>query len=221
MSIETGPPDNSYDDNVEWLIDSLPGFMENDETSGNWKLFSPIGDRLDELEDDLQSVSRATFVQEANTIEQLEKHAQAVNLPYRQGETLEHYRARIFAKYQLNTSEGTAGDVINSVSTILNTDPENIGYKELNIEATIRILMPSKKVDNLNLAAGEIANILNNLVPAGYDVRGKLRGSFKYVTPSTYNDTTNWSEYEFGGYDGLDSNGDPKEDGGTYAGILT
>lgn len=218
MSIETGPPDNSYDDNVEWLIDSLPGFMENDETSGNWKLFSPIGDRLDELENDLQSVSRATFVQEAYSIEQLEKHAQAVNLSYRQGETLEHYRARIFAKYQLNTSEGTAGDVINSVSTILNTDPENIGYKELDIEATIQLKMPSKSVDNISLLSGEISDILKELVPAGYNVKGTLRGTFKYVSPSTYNDTTNWSLYK--GYDGLDADNNPKENGGTYAGVL-
>jgi len=218
MPIDTGPPDDTYDDNVEYFIDTLPGFMANDEDSGNWKLVSPIGKAVDRLENDLEAVDRATLVQEADTIAQLDELAKLVNMSHNSGETKEHYRARIFARYQINTAEGTIGDVIHSVSTILDVDPEKIGYQDLDTEATVGVVMPRSAISALNLTSEEIADILNQLIPAGYEIAGQTRGTFVYVSESTYNNTTDWSDYQ--GYDGLDGNGDPKEDGGTYAGIV-
>lgn len=218
MVVETGPPDETYEDNVEYLIDTLPGFMENDESSGNWHLLAPIGNQIDELESDIQSISRATTVQEADTIEQLNKHADMVGESQQSGEGKEHFRSRLFARFQLNTAEGTAADIINSVATILDVERETIIYRELSQEATVELVMPKSAIDALNLTSGELAEILNDLVPAGYEIFGKAKGTFLYVSPTTYNNTDNWSLYD--GYDGLDSNGDPKGNGGTYAGIV-
>jgi hypothetical protein len=218
MAIETGPPDETYDDNVEYLIDTLPGFMANDETSGNWHLLAPIGNEIDKLEIDIKSVDRSASVQEADTIEQLEKLAKMVGISHNAGESKEHFRARIFAKYQLNTSEGTLGDLLQSVSIILNTDIENITFAESTQDATIELYVPKKKVDQASLTSSELADILNELIAAGYEVFGRTTGTLLYVTPSTYNNTSNWSLYD--GYDGLDTNDDPKGNGGTYAGIL-
>lgn len=221
MAINAGPPDDSYDSNVEYLIDTLPGFMANDEDSGNWHLLSPIGEEINRLENELEAVDRAASVQEADTIDQLDKLGKMVNKSHRAGEGKEHYRSRLFARFQLNTAEGTIGDIIHSVSTILDVEPEKIGYQDLDntsTEATIGVVMPRSAVNSLNLSSGEIANILHDLVPAGYEVEGQTRGTFLYVTPTTYENTSDWSTYD--GYDGLDSNGDPKETGGTYAGIV-
>lgn len=218
MAIDAGPPDDSYDSNVEYLIDTLPGFMANDEDSGNWHLFAPIGNEIDKLENDLEAVDRATTVQEADTIDQLDELAKMVGESHNTGEGKEHYRSRLFARYQLNTAEGTAGDLIHSVSTILDVEPEAIGYQDLDTEATVGIVMPRSEVNALNLTSADVADILNDLVPAGYEVEGQTRGTLLYVSETTYNNTSDWSAYD--GYDGLDSNDDPKGNGGTYAGIV-
>jgi hypothetical protein len=218
MIVETGPPDDSYDNNVEYLIDTFPGFMENDSSSGNWKFLTPIGNQIDILESDIEDVSRATILQEAETLEQLDKHADAVGLNHKTGESVSHYRARIFAKYQLNTSEGTIGQLINSASRILNIRKESIEFQEEQAAATVSLLIPRKSLKQTNFSSSEIDTILNELIAAGYSVFTKTRGTFLYVNPSTYNNTTDWSTYD--GYDGLDTNNDPKETGGTYAGIV-
>lgn len=218
MPINTGPAEDSYDDNTEYLIDTLPGIMANNDESGNWKLFSPIGAEIESLEADLQAVDRATSVQQADTIAQLEKLGKMVDLSINEGESKEHFRSRLFAQYQLNTTEGTIGDVIHTVSTILDVSPENIGYKQLDVDATVEVTMPYSAVDNLNLQESEVANILDDLVPAGYRILGQTQGTFTYVTPSTYTNTSDWAQYQ--GYDGLNVNDEPKQDGGTYAGIV-
>lgn len=222
MPVNAGPPDENYEDNIEWLVDSLPTFMANDETSGNWHLMTPIGNQFDELDADIEAVDRATAVQDADSIDQLERLARMVETTHRDGETKEHYRARIFTRYQLNTTEGTVPDLIHAVATILGTEVENIGFQDLYVQlgdrAKIGLVLPGKKVDNLSLTSSEIADLLNGLMPAGYSVIGQKRGTFLYVTPSTYTNTTDWSQYD--GYDGLDANGDPKGNGGTYAGII-
>lgn len=219
MPVNAGPPDESYDNNIEWLVDTLPTFMANDETSGNWHLMTPIGNQMDTLDADIESVDRGTFVQNADSIDQLEELARMVETVHRDGESKEHFRSRIFARYQLNTAEGTLRDLMQSVATILDTDIETIGYEDYGQGGIVGLILPGQKVKAINLSTAEIANILNDLAPAGYEVVGKTKGTFLYVTPATYNDTdTDWSNYE--GYDGLDSNGDAKGNGGSYAGIV-
>jgi hypothetical protein len=44
-----------------------------------------------------------------------------------------------------------------------------------------------------------------------------MLGTFTYITPTQYNDGLSEAQY---GYDGLDINGDPKDNGGTYAAVL-
>jgi len=218
MPTDFGPEDGNYTDNTEYLIDTLPSFMENDEKSNNWKLYTPIGNRFSEIESQLAATDRATEVQNADTIDQLKKLAELVDLDHRGGETKEHYRSRIFARYQVNTAEATVPDILHSVSTILDTDIRNIDYLDGPNAAQVNIIMPAAALESLNLGNEEVAEILSDLVPAGYEVNGLTKGTFKYVSPSTYNETSNWSQYD--GYNGLDTNGDPKDGGGTYAGII-
>ena len=230
MHTDFGPGDESYDDNVEYLIDTLPAFMENSEDSGNWRLYTPVGNRVDELEDDLRAVDRATSVQHADTLAQLEELAKLVDLPHREGEKKEHYRSRLFARYHLNTAEGTLSDLLTSVSNIIDSDIENIEYQDLDAEATVGLVLPGKKVEQSDLTAQEIADILHDLVPAGYEVEGQKRGTYTYLADSAYSgpydsvnggyDSTELNSDASLGHDGLDSNGDPKGNGGTYAGII-
>lgn len=231
MHTDFGPGDETYDDNTEYLIDSLPEFMANSESSGNWKLYTPLANQFDEIEEDLRGVDRATAVQYADTIDQLKKWGELVDIKPRDGESKEHYRSRIIAKFQLNSCEGTARDILYSASTILNCNVRDIGYDELDAETTIRLTFPGKKIENSNLSSDEITNILHDLLPAGYEVAGQKRGTFTYLSESAYTgsyDSSNGgydsadldSTYRYG-HDGLDSDGNPNDNGGTYAGIIS
>lgn len=221
MPVNANPPGEDYQDNTEWLVDTLPTFFANDTDSGNWHLFAPVGDQIDTLDSDIEAVDRATDVQRADTIDQLERLAKLVEVTPRDGESKEHFRARTFARYQLNTAEGTISDVLNSVATILNINVERVGYVDIDREAAVGIIMPKKAVDTVNLSESEVSDILHDLVPAGYEVRGQIRGTFTYVSVDEYDSTSDWSNYNYG-YDSLDGTGTntPTGEGGTYAGLL-
>jgi hypothetical protein len=218
MVVETGPPDETYEDNIEYLIDTLPEFMANSEQSGNWKLFTPIGNQISELEADIQDVDQAISVQRAETIDQLEALGKMAGVSHNEGEPKEHFRSRVVAEYQLNTTEGTISDVITSASQILQVSPKNIEYKNMDTPAVVKLTIPASSVKGIDLTPAEVENILSDIMPAGYNIIGQKRGTFVYVTPTTYENTTDWSTYD--GYDGLDTNDEPKGTGGTYAGLI-
>lgn len=216
MTIETGPPDESYEKNIEFLIDSLPEYMENDTTSGNWKLFSPVGDQFNNLENDIQSVNLANDLETADTIEQLETQAKLVDLSLNPNESKKHFRSRISAYYKLNTAEGTISDVFNLFADVLNIKLNELRYTKMEAPGTDQIIVPKDSVLNSNLTLSEIEDITNNLTPAGHELKIIFNGTLNYITPTTYQNTTDWSSYD--GYDGLTVNELPKQNGGTYAG---
>ncbi|OYR54918.1 hypothetical protein [Halorubrum halodurans] len=205
----------------ESLAAQLPDFMPKDPESGNYKFLSTIAERLDATDADIASVDRATTVQYADTVDQLERLARLVDLrPYRD-ETREHYRARVLAEFQLVTSQGTVKDLLNATATILDIEIEDIGYTEEYTAGggSARINVPLSKLDQIALSDTEFGRIVSGLIPASYRLDVLKEGTFTYISPETYNDETFAHDPERG-YDGLDGSGDPKDNGGTYAGVL-
>jgi hypothetical protein len=150
-----------------------------------------------------------------------------VQLPPVQNESLEHYRARVLAQFQLVTSEGTVTDLLNSVSTILGTQYERLTYTELHTSenGVCQVGVPGKKLDSLQLGNTEFSNIVESLIASSYRVDVLRQGTFTYLSTTDYSGTTTYSAADLNsdstkGHDGLDSNDDPKENGGTYAGVL-
>lgn len=209
-------------DSGEELAESLPEIFPRDKDSDNYKLFQVVGHEVDDTLDNVDAVDRATTVQHADTVAQLDKLGEMVDVNPREGEKREHYRARVISEYQLVTCEGSISDIINSVSTILDTDPSSVEYSELAEDLTFRILAPKDAIDSLELSDGEIAKIINDLSLAGGRIEVSTLGTLEYVSESTYDDiqagNDSWSNYP--GYDGLDADGNPKGGGGTYAGRL-
>lgn len=204
---------------AEELASRLPVWMPKDSHSGNYRLLEPIANELDSTEGDLGAVDRALTVQTADSIEQLEELAKLVGLYHMKDESLEHFRARILAEYQLVTSNGTVADLINGIATILGIDEELVEYTEQHTTAAgnCRVSVPRRRLDQFQLTYAEFGEIVESLIPASYRIDVFQKGTFNYITPAEYN--ANSSQAEFG-YDGLDTNGDPKDSGGTYATVL-
>ena len=202
---------SEYEDNTLKLVDSLPSYYPKDGT--NYKLLKVIGDMFDEHEKDIEKADKATHVQTAESIGQLEQHGKMMDIKPYNNEDKERYRARVIAEYQILTSEGSIYDLLQSISTIFKLDVTKIRYEELS-ERNILVSLPRTAVDESPLQTSDISEIFDKLIAAGGSVEGTTRGTLEYITPTEYTEATYDTQY---GYDGLDTNGDPKGTGGTYS----
>jgi len=221
-----------HETTVEDLAAQLPSFMPKDPSSGNYKLLKTVADRLDALQADIVRIGQAKSVQQAQTIEELERLAVAVDLKRKTGESLEKFRARVLAEYALLTSEATVKDLLNGGALILGVSPSNLGYTETHVTEPGRaaLKVTHGMVDSVSLTEQELAEALERIIAASYALDVLVEGTFTYLAETAYTgpyDSANGgydpaklnSDPDLG-HDGLDSNGDPKDTGGTYSGLL-
>lgn len=199
------------------LVEGLPPWMPKDESTGNYKLLDVVGSMFDDIEQDIDGVDRATTVQDADTVDQIAELAKLVELPSKDGEPLEKYRTRTTAEFQTLTSEGTAKDLITNTAILINVSPEDIGLQPLAENGAVVITLPVSSLNDLSLTGSELVEIISKHTAAGFRVEAAERGTFSHITPTEYN---NGNHDSTKGYDGLDSNGDPQDTGGTYSGLL-
>lgn len=152
-------------------------------------------------------------------VSRLQALAQPITLPPQEGESVEHYRARIVAEFALTTGRGTIETLINTTAEILSISPERVEFAEPHAgeRGTAELGLPSSVLADYELSQTELIEILDKLIPAGYRLGGILTGQFTYITPEDY-EISNFDPEQ--AYDGLDSSGDPKGNGGTYAGVI-
>lgn len=215
----------------EYLIRRLPPWMPRYPGSGNFKLLDVTGHGIDRVENDLADLDTASSVHTADTIPQLSQLAKLVDLPPRENEPVEKYRTRVIAEFQTMTTEGTPQDVIENTATLLDVDPTKIGYEELDENGVVSIHVPGKALDNLNLSDDEFIAIVGKHVAAGYRIQATISGTFTFLAEADYTgpydsvnggyDPASLTSDPALGHDGLDANGDPKGNGGTYAGVIT
>jgi hypothetical protein len=196
---------------------ALPPWMPKDETTGNFKLLDVVGRGFDRFKDDLRDVEDAVHPQNAQTIGQLEELAQLVEVESKSGESADKFRKRVIGEFQTTTSEGTVGDLFNNISTLLSVSKKKIQYQEGTENGTLVLSVPGSAIDSVSITKQEFANIIDKHTAAGFRSEIKARGTFTFMTPSDYNNNNHDASK---GYDGLDSNSDPKDNGGTYAGLL-
>jgi len=210
-----------HDTTAEDLAAQLPTFMPKDPNSGNYRLLKTVAGVLDIIRDDIEAVDFAMNVQTAQSMGELDKLGELVDLHPYENETVEHFRARLIAEYQLVTGEGTIRDLLQGAAAILDVDSRNLDYAEptlgTNEHGTMSMTFPVKTLDASELTDSELANILDQLVPAGYRLDALKKGTFTYISESDYQAANFDPDL---GYDGLDGSGNPKDNGGTYSGIL-
>lgn len=200
------------------LVRGLPPYFPRDEDSGNLRLLDVVGRAIERMGFEIDEVDRAATLQHADTISQIEKIAQVLGVAPKTNESKEKYRARVLGEYQTLTSEGTLNDILTNAAVILNTDPSSIVYERLE-HGYYSLKIPSRPIESLALTDAEFASILKNQSAAGTSVDVQKLGTFTYITPEQYDDA-GFTHDPDKAYAGLDANGDPKETGGTYSGIL-
>lgn len=201
----------------EELLDSLPPWMPTDESSGNFKLLDAVGQSFDRTKGDVRELDKATTVQKAESVEQIVELSKIVKLPPKEGESIEKYRTRSIAEFQSLTTNGTISDLINNSASILGTSRSDISYRELNENGVVNLGLPRSAIDEISITGSEFTEIISKHSAAGFRIEASLKGSFTFMTSSDYSNNNHDATM---GYDGLDSNGDPKDSGGTYAGLL-
>lgn len=135
-------------------------------------------------------------------------------------ESLERYRTRVIAEFSLSSNKGTIEDVLQTAALILEVRQKDLVYEESvgGENGAILITIPQSAVQGSKLTESEIAKFLDRLIAAGYRIDTAVRGTFEHISVSGYNNNNHDAQK---GYDGLDANGDPKNNGGTYAGVIS
>lgn len=206
---------------TEDLARGLPDYLPNSPYDNNYLLLYPVAQAMQDAQHGLRSVENAIDVQNAETIDQLKEHGKMLEVPPETGESIEHYRTRLLVEYSLVSSKGTINDVIEGAAEMLGVSHSDIGYEEpaqnSTENGTATVTVPGEAVSDSDLTEGEVGDFLDRMATFGARVEGLLRGTFEYISVADYNSNDHDASK---GYDGLDGNGDPKDNGGTYSGLI-
>lgn len=211
------PNQRTSEELLERLVDSLPTAFPKDEEKNNYAVYGPVANYQSRFIEDTHNVREAKEVENAATFDQLTELAKFVGVSPRTGEGIEKYRLRVLSTFQNITSEGTPKDILNNAGYILGVSSENIDYSESNTPGLIVLGFPKAAVDNSELTTTQIVTLLDQNVAAGYNIKAIITGTLEFLSPQDYN---NGLSDPSSGYDGLDVNGNPKGNGGTYPTVL-
>lgn len=158
------------------------------------------------------------IVDEDLIIESLAELGKLVDTLPREAENLDHYRARLIANYVITTADGTINDVLQSVAEVFNTEVTRVTINEdFGAGGEMSIGVPGDALDAVAFTEPEAEEIIKKFIAASYTLTVFKIGTFTYITDSDYAVSDHDPAL---GYDGLDANGDPKDTGGTYSGVI-
>lgn len=202
------------------LAGGLPGYYPSSDESSNYDLLEPVGKHLGENANDILRIEDASSVEEARSIAELEELGKMVDTAPLEDEALEHYRARLIAEFALSSGAGTIRSLIETAAGVIDVPVDQIDFNEPagGERGTAQLGLPGAAIEDLGLTEAFLIDILDQLVAAGYRLTAQIIGTFTYINPADYASNAHDPER---GYDGLDTNGDPKDNGGTYAGLIT
>lgn len=150
-------------------------------------------------------------------IYRLARLGEMVNVQPWENETVAHYRSRVLAEFAVVTAEGTPEDLIAGAASVLDIAKERVQLILRNGPGDVGLTVPVDSLERADLTPQEVIDYLQRLLPVSYSLSAVTEGTFTYITPSDYDSGNHDASI---GYDGLDANGDPKDNGGTYAGVL-
>jgi len=203
------------DQTTEALARGLPEYYPISEASNNYKLMQAPAEQADSLDGAIEDAEDALTVTTPDT--NLRRFGKLVGITKRDGESADHYRARVLAEFALATCEGTESDVLDGLATIIGIAPSNFELDDRSAPGRANVSLPANALDDQALDQSELREIVERLLAASYALDVIVSGTFTYITPSAYNINDHDASKA---YDGLDSNDEPKDNGGTYAGVI-
>jgi hypothetical protein len=153
-------------------------------------------------------------------LDRLQPLGKLVNVLPNEGEKFARYKARVLAEYAISTCEGTISDILETTAYIIDVDSSSIVYEEPapgEENGTVEMRLPSGALDESSLTEKDITDAAERLLAASYRLRSVRLGTREHKSLADVNANNNNPDKA---YDGLDANGDPKDTGGTYAGLI-
>lgn len=208
-----------YDSLTERMVDSLPPWLNKNPDKNNHSILSGPGEKLEAIDAEIENIEDAIHVQTATTIGELAMLADMVDISPRENESLEHFRSRTIAEYQITSAQGDINGLINGVASFLKITNSSVIYSEdPQGGGSAQLTVPGNATSRTNLTPSEVGLYAEKLIAPSYRLDVIEQGTLKYVTPEFYSDTSDWSDTP--GYTGLDADGNVKDGGGSYSGVI-
>lgn len=159
----------------EW--DSGIAFSPDNNTYALMRALLTEADRIDS---DLEDIYDQHHVNSA-TGDDLEKIGDLVNVRRQTGESDNRYRARIKGKFRAATTDTTFDQFVEFTASVLSTEISNVEFLTSYgaRPATVDVAADTSVYDGVDLLPSELADILDDSVPAGHRVRVLERGTFR------------------------------------------
>jgi hypothetical protein len=148
--------------------------------TNTYKLVKSLLSEADRIDGDLEDIYDQHHINTA-TGDDLDKIGDLVNVDRQTGEGDDRYRARIKGRFRAATIGTTFDEFTEFAASVLNTESENIELiSDYDTEpAVIQLATQASVYQSVNLSSSELADLLNDGVPAGHDVRVLERGTFR------------------------------------------
>ena len=173
------------DRNIDTAEQNWDSGLEFGHNSNLYSLVKALLEEADRFDGSMEEVYHSQHINDA-TGEDLEKFGQLVQTPRKTGESDPKYRARIKAAFRVGNIGTTTDQFIEFGATILNTNSQNIelAYPNLRADnpAQVNFFADPSIYGSVNLTDQEVADILDDAVPAGHEVVVFERGTFRLKT---------------------------------------
>lgn len=203
----------------ESIAKGVPGYLPSGSDSNIGTLVDALGMEVDDLRALLDAVDAANTVQTATTVDELREHGKLVQEFPRGGESVEAYRRRLLANFQLVSSSGTIRDIMTALTTVMDADYEHIDYDTTDENGYAEFVVKYVYAQTLVIEPSDLNRMFERAAPAGarLALRIEEEGTFKPSNETEYNAGSGDPAW---GPDGLDVNDDPLGQGGYPSGVL-
>lgn len=159
--------------------------------SNTRKLMSALLSEADRIDGDLASIHDAQHIDtaEGDNLEQLGK---LVQIHRKSGESDDKYRARIKLKFRVGNIGTTYDEFAEFTGVMLETDARNVefSYNFGSDPATVNVAADGDLYNSTSLTSEEIADFLEEAVPAGHAVKATEKGTFRLKSDGDTDDAS-------------------------------
>jgi len=199
------------DDHLQHLKENTSAWFP---TEGDTeKLFIPAAESLHDLDEEIKETQAGLYLETASTFAEVEKLGEIVGVSPADSDTLQYYKKRVATQYQQLSQSGNPVDILSYASTLFEVDKETLTLDFIDGKAKFKLSAPTGAIESNVQNTSNAVDVFQEITAATFSADVIGRGTLEYITESEYQN----SNYDSSkGYDGLDSNGDPKGNGGTY-----
>jgi hypothetical protein len=145
--------------------------------SNTYALVKSLLGAADSVDTTLEDVFDSHHINSAEG-EALDKFGELVQVDRQTNEADDVYRARIKAAFRVGNTSTTFDEFSQLAAEILNTDIQNIDFIP-DYPAEIELSSDLSLIDNTDLTAEQLGDILSGAVPAGHNVTAVSSGTFR------------------------------------------